>query len=85
MARRKKNTIVYSDEEFSVIRIKSRGWNRPAYFRIEALVDKQCDNRLDHRRIELTVDELFYLTDILDDLCDRLEEERDAEASLSDG
>lgn len=70
-----KMKVVFEDETVRLTRKGSNGRDDPTMIVIEALpVVGRPDHPWQHRRLHLTIDELFRITEALDDLCDYIED-----------
>lgn len=72
MARGKKTYELHKDEIVTIVRRTSNGRKDPAH--IEVALTKEDAPQHWTRVLRLTVDELFDLTEALDDLCDDIED-----------
>lgn len=71
MGLHKHHYIVHEDENFSVVRYRNRGRGNPPKVKIMFHTPHPTS---DKRELALTIDELFDLTEVLDDLCDFYED-----------
>lgn len=70
-----RQTVVHDDENIRVIKVSGGGSKTPRSYKIE-MKDKVAGYY--GRKLQISIDELFDLTEILDDICD-YEEDRDKE------
>lgn len=68
----RKTYVLHEDDRIRVVRRTSNGRNDPAHIRIELAENEETTYGA--RVLRLSVDELFDLTEILDDLCDDIED-----------
>lgn len=68
MASGKKTYDVYDDELVTIVRRTSNGRKDPAH--LEIALEKTESSQHWPRTLKLTVDELYDLVNVLDDLCD---------------
>lgn len=71
MSHGEKSRVVYEDERFRIIHRKRNGTKRPAYI---TLGKKHPETGEWDKGIRLSIDDLFDLTEALDDLCDEIED-----------
>lgn len=63
--------VIHEDDTIKVIRRRSKGRDNPGGFTIEFKDDKGAPTR---RSLICSIDELFDLTEVLDDICDNIED-----------
>lgn len=74
---RPRKAVVHADGRMTIVRHYGRGRKDPSGITIElhAKVSDGVRNGWDKRFIKLTTDELYDLTEALDDLCDLIEDQ----------
>lgn len=75
----KKPVVVHAGETFTVEKRHSRGRAEPGGYTVNAKRVYGRGHRINgSRKLELTIDELFDLAEILDDICDFIEDQEEA-------
>lgn len=68
--------VVFESDRIEITRRVNKGRDSPAKIGIEMLTVVGRGSRIwSCRKLDLTIDELFDLTEALDDLCDQIEDQ----------
>lgn len=74
--------VVYEDDDFTIMRRGSAGRANPPSIKVYAKKKIGRGHAFVNRRLEITLDELFTLTEALDDICDEIEDQEERQKAL---